>query len=501
MTDVRLLVRMAGEVCCKSSRTRRRFQRRLAANLEDALAADGVVVRVRDRWSRLFVVVAPARAADAPAASVDAQAVVARARRVFGVSSCSVVDAVVDADLDAIVATGRDLYRDAVRGRSYRIAARRAGRHPFKSRDVEVRLGAALNDCGAVDLESPDVTVWVEVRDGRAYLFRHRSEGPGGLPLGTQGRCACLMSGGFDSAVAAWLLLKRGAALDYVFCNLAGPAFEHSVVRVTRVLARRWSHGDRPRLHVVDFADLVGALKDSVTPRYWQVGLKRLMIRAAETVAREIGASAVATGESLGQVSSQTLANLGSVEAVANLPVLRPLVGFDKQEIVAVAERIGTSALSARVREYCGILEGKPVTAAKAAAVDREERALDLSLLERAVARRRVLSVRDLDDAALRRSYLWVDEVPPGARVIDCRPSAQDDGWRRAGAKRVPPDRFADCAASLDKESAYLLFCDRGAHSGRLAGLMQAVGFEAYALSGGTRKLRRIEGAPRADAR
>ena len=500
----RYIVRLAAEVASKSNRTRRRFQRRLAANLEDALRSAGVQAGVRDRWSRLFVTVsvvepvtentnvhaAEAESGDESVTESVTESVSA-ASRVFGISSFSRVDAEIGAELDEIVRVGHDLYRDAVRGRRYAVAARRTGRHPFSSRDICVDLGAALNPYGTVDLTTPEVTVSVEVRDRRAYLFSGRTEGPGGLPIGVQGRAVCLISGGFDSAVAAWLLLKRGVALDYVFCNLAGPAFERSVIQVTRVLADRWSYGDRPRMHIVDFSEPVAELQRHVTPRYWQVVLKRLMYRAAEEVAAEIGADAVVTGESLGQVSSQTLRNLRAIESVAGRPVLRPLVGFDKEEIIRIARRVGTAALSARVKEYCAILSGKPVTAAKTVAVDREEAPLDHGLASRAVAGRKVLALRDLADEDLRRDYLWIDELPDAARVIDCRPAQQDDGWRHPGSRRVLPDDFPKLVASLDKDARYVLFCDNGVQSGQFANLLQTVGYEAYALKDGTRALRR----------
>ena len=476
--EARFIVRLAAEVASKSNRTRRRFHKQLADNLKDALTSSDTGARVTDRWSRLFV-------------TVRGSGTMAAATRVFGISSFSEVDAVVPADLETIVRVGHESYREAVKGRRYAVAARRTGRQSFSSQDIRVELGAALNPYGTVDLTAPEVTVSVEVRDDRAYLFSGRTEGPGGLPLGVQSRAVCLISGGFDSAVAAWLLLKRGVALDYVFCNLAGPAFERSVVQVTKVLADHWSYGHRPRMHIVDFGDAVAELQSSVTPRYWQVVLKRLMYRAAEQVGSEVGADAVVTGESLGQVSSQTLRNLRAIEAVATLPVLRPLVGFDKEEIIRIAKRIGTAALSARVREYCAILEGKPVTAAKVIAVDREEAPLDMELVDRAVAERRVLDLRGLDETDLSRDYLWTDEVPQGASAIDCRPANQDDGWRLPGSRRVLPPDFPSLAESLDRTTRYVLFCDNGVQSAQLANLLQTVGYEAYALRGGTGAARR----------
>ncbi|HZD04947.1 MAG TPA: THUMP domain-containing protein, partial [Longimicrobiales bacterium] len=254
------MVRLAPEVTTKSRRTRRRFQRRLVANIEDALASGGFEHRVENRWNRIHV-----QASDREA--------VERVATVFGVSSLSPVEARVAAELDTIVETGAELYRERVEGKRYAVECRRHGTHPFTSRDVKVELGAALNPGATVDLDDPEITVEVEVRGEVAYLFHERVSGLGGLPLGVQGTAVCLLSGGFDSAAAAWLMLKRGIRLEYVFCNLAGAAYERSVAMVARILAEEWSHGDRPVLHVLDFTDTVEALRQSVTPRYWQVVL------------------------------------------------------------------------------------------------------------------------------------------------------------------------------------------------------------------------------------
>src|SRR5256885_1309736 len=258
-------------------RTRRRFQRRLTENLRDALRTAGCAAGVRGRWGRLFV-----EAGDASAAGVIAT--------VFGAASLSLVEARCPATLDEIVRVGEQVYAERVRGRTFAVRARRSGREAFRTRDVMVQLGAALDRYGDVNLDHPDVTVFVEARDGEALFFSDHVAGAGGLPLGAEGRAVCLFSGGFDSPVAAWLLLKRGVALDYVFCNLGGEAYERSVVSVAKILADRWSHGYRPVLHAIDFTRPLEELRRAVEPRYRQVVLKRLMYRAAQAVAPDLRA-------------------------------------------------------------------------------------------------------------------------------------------------------------------------------------------------------------------
>jgi tRNA uracil 4-sulfurtransferase len=476
------LVRVAAEVATKSRRTRKRFQQQLVRNLKEALTADGIAATVHDRWNRIFVETAD----PSPHA-------VARLATVFGVASISAADARGPASLNDIVRLGHELYAARVRGRRFAVRARVDGNPGFSAHDIEVELGAALNPHAEVDLEEPDVTVFVEVWDREAYFFCDRVKAQGGLPLGVQGKGVCLISGGFDSAVAAWLLLKRGVALDYVFCNLGGEAYERSVVGVAKVLADEWSWGDRPTLHVVDFAPLLAALKESVTPRYSQVVLKRLMYRVAEAVAGEVSARAIVTGESLGQVSSQTLDNLRAIDEVTALPVFRPLIGLDKQEIIQRAERIGTAVLSAHVREYCAITEGRPVTRARPEAARDEETRVDPdgAILAAAVAGRKRIDLRALASADLVQPYLFATEIADGVRVVDCRDASQFAAWHYPGATWREAGDLASQFKDLDKTGRYVLYCAHGIHSAVVAELMQGAGYEAYSFKGGVRELKR----------
>ncbi len=475
---VLFLVRIAAEIATKSRRTRRRFQQRLAHNLRDAVQSSGSKAKIDSRWSRILI-----EASDRSA--------IKRTASVFGVSSLSEVEARFPADLDEIVRVGETLYADRVRDRKFAVRARRVGDCGFSGQDIRVQLGAALNKYATVDLDHPDVTVSVEVRDGEAFLYSGRVRGPGGLPLGVEGKAVSLISGGFDSAVAAWLMLKRGISLDYVFCNLSGEAYERSVVSVAKVLADEWSYGEQPRIHVLDFVRAVDELKRAVEPRYWQVVLKRLMYRAAEAVAQEIGGEAIITGESVGQVSSQTLGNLRAIDEVAALPVFRPLIGLDKTEIIRRAEEIGTAVLSARIREYCAILPHRPVTHAKPSAARDEESRMDLSLIGQAVSERKVLNLRALKAVDLVQPYLFTIEISGNAAVLDCRDTHHYRAWHYPGADRWDLPELAARFRDLDKTRTYVLYCNFGVQSAHVAELMQRDGYEAYSFKGGLRELMR----------
>lgn len=480
-----VLLRLSGELSTKARPTRRAFLVRLARNVKDALASEGIPGALVRRHDRIVVETSDPRAPELLA-------------RVFGVQSVSRAERHPVASLDEVVQVGEAAFRDAVRGRRFAVRARTVGdsAFPFRGRDVEVALGEKLRgESAGVDLDHPEFTARIELYKGAAYTFREAIPGAGGLPLGTGDRAVALVSGGFDSAVAAWQLQRRGVWLDHVFANLGGLTHRLGTLRVMELLAKRWSYGARPRLHVVDFAAVSLDLQRSTEKRYWQVLLKRLMLRAAEAVARETHALAIVTGEAVGQVSSQTLANLATISEATRLPILRPLVGMNKDEIVASAHRIGTGPLSAVVDEYCALVPSRPATQARLEAVLAEEAKLDPSLLEAALARREVLELRSLEPLASGLAELELSEVPEGAVVIDLRTRAEYKSWHWPGALQLDFAQALEAYPGFAKEQSYVLYCEYGLKSAHLAELMRRLDLSAFHVRGGTATLRKLASA------
>jgi thiamine biosynthesis protein ThiI len=270
---------------------------------------------------------------------------------------------------------------------------------------------------------------------------------------------------------------------------------------VARVLAETWEFGHRPTLHVLDFSHVPEALRHAVRGSFAQLVLKRLMYRAGAAIARNTGAQALVTGESIGQVSSQTLASLQAIEEAAEgLPVFRPLLGFDKQDIVTEAKRIGTAPLSERVREFCALDYGPPVVAARPDRAAREEARLDDTVLARALDSRKAIDVLAVTPGALRMPYLFTESIPEDAVVVDCRPEALYRAWHVPGAVRMDPEELKRNVRALDKRKTYILYCSYGTQTPLLAEILQQFGYEAYAFRGGIAAVQRhVEGTAGAD--
>jgi len=293
-------------------------------------------------------------------------------------------------DIEAIAASiVRDLGdRDTP---SFRVSARRADkRFPLKSPEIEREVGGRIKLAKGwkVDLSSPALTIFVEVLGSGAFYSFGKDPGPGGLPTGVSGRVTCLMSGGIDSPVAAWRMMKRGCPVDLVHFH-SHPFVTRASQEKAREIAElltRWQL--QTRLYLVAFGQLQREIVLAV-PRALRVVLyRRFMIRIADRIARRRGAGALVTGEVIGQVASQTLENMSVISAATSLPILRPLVGMDKEEIVAQAGRIGTYPISIIPDQDCCQLftPRHPATKARIEDVEAAERLLPVDeMVARAV--------------------------------------------------------------------------------------------------------------------
>ncbi|MGH2707450.1 MAG: tRNA uracil 4-sulfurtransferase ThiI, partial [Actinomycetota bacterium] len=288
----------------------------------------------------------------------DLEAILSRLIQVFGLSS--VAPAIeVEAGMDRMTAAALRL-AEADSFESFRVRARKGhSSFPESSHRVNEVVGQAIKDASGarVDLDHAGWTCHIELVGRRAFLYSRRVEGPGGLPLGASGKVLALLSGGIDSPVAAWELAKRGASVDFVHFHGQPFSDPSSVRQATRLAERLIPWLLRSGLWLVPFGDIQAEIVTSAPQELRVVLYRRFMMRIAQALAMRGGAEALVTGESLGQVASQTLPNLAAIDAVVDrLPVLRPLIGRDKIEIEALARRIGTYEISIDPHQDCCVL-------------------------------------------------------------------------------------------------------------------------------------------------
>jgi thiamine biosynthesis protein ThiI len=318
-----------------------------------------------------------------------------RLERVFGLVSLS-AGAEAAPDLASITDTAVREARLAIAqrpelGKSFKVETRRANKNfPVRSHDIDCHVGGAVIDALGlpVDVHRPSLRIGIEVHSSTVYVFAEMRSAPGGLPVGVSGRGLLLLSGGIDSPVAGWLAAKRGLALEALTFHsppFTGERAKDKVVSLLRILAR-WQVATT--LHVAHFTDTQQRLREAGPAELAVVLYRRMMIRVADLLCDRTRCTAIVTGENLGQVASQTLPNMATIEHVARHLVLRPLLTYDKMETTALARRIGTYDTSALPFEDCCSLfvPAHPATAAKLAEVEAAEAKLDVAQEAAAIA-------------------------------------------------------------------------------------------------------------------
>jgi len=371
--------------------------------------------------------------------------------------------------LDAIKAKVAEVVADTIKGKSFVVRAKRTGTHPFNSSEMERVVGGytlAHTDAKKVDLHTPDVTIRIELINNQLNIITAKHDGLSGFPIGTQGDILSLMSGGFDSTVASFLTMKRGIKTHFIFFNLGGIAHEIGVKQVAWYLWSKYGASHRVKFVSVPFEDVVAEIFRSTGETYMGVTLKRLMLMAAEKIADEMEIDALLTGESVAQVSSQTLRNLALIDQVTNKLVLRPLATMNKPDIIRIANDIGTRRFAESMPEYCGVISKNPITHGSFKRMAKEAQRFNYDVLNKAVTNAEHIYVDEIVENITEHAPVEIVTILDKEKhaVIDIRP---EEACIETVCEtlKIPFYQLKTAFKKLPKDKEYLLYCDKGVMS------------------------------------
>jgi tRNA uracil 4-sulfurtransferase len=462
---MQFVVKYFSEIVMKSKPVRRQFVRQLEENLRAVLREIDPAIVLRRSWDKLRVETAVS----------DEHALAQLVHRMCNTPGVTLVLEVQEhplGELDEIVEQVLPVYASRLAGATFAVRCRRSGQHSFSSLDVERQVGGALlarTEAAGVKLKHPDVTVELEISGKSLFVVAERHRGLGGYPAGSLDPVLSLMSGGFDSPVASYLTMKRGMRTHYVFFQLGGQDQELAVKEVALHLWQQYGGKQRVLFITVPFEEVVAELLNKVQDSYMGVVLKRMMLRVADRVAEDLQIDALVTGECVAQVSSQTLRNLSVIDRVTERLVLRPLVATDKEEIMQIAQQIGTAVYAENMPEYCGVISVGPTTRAKLDRVEAQEQFFDMAILDRAFDGRRQTRIDQLEEEDLQRVDVEVLSVPLAhGTIIDIRHPDEEEAAPlklHVPVVKIPFYELHSRAGELDSGNTYMLYCGRGVMS------------------------------------
>lgn len=349
-----LIIARYGELALKSDKVRRRFENRLLNNIKASIDAE-----VKIRQARIYI------------NPVDFEDTLEKLGRIFGIVSYSPAISTKSTfeDIEKTVSDYTDYLVDEGlldENTKFAISCRRVGNHDFSSQEMAAFAGAVVvRKVGSpVDLSNPELTIFLEVRDGDAYVFHEKIPGPGGLPLGTQGKVVALVSSGIDSPVATYLMMKRGCQVIALYCDNDPYTSPEALKNFEDLIDQLnlYASGAPIKKRVVKYGEYLSTCKSDAPERMTCVLCKSGMYKLAGKLAKKLHAEAVIDGSSLGQVASQTLPNILATREDLDVPVLSPLIGLDKLEITRIAEKIGTFEISKRDDGGCKAVPRYPET-------------------------------------------------------------------------------------------------------------------------------------------
>jgi thiamine biosynthesis protein ThiI len=386
-----VIVRFSGELWLKKVWTRKYYEKRLATNIKQTLKHYHIeYIELVRRHSRFYLKTSSA---------LEASNILTR---VFGISSVS-PGIETSSEFDNVIQKSVQLAEILLKkGNSFAVRCKRVGNQDYSSADVQKILGQKILDTFGkelnlrVDLSNPDVLLGVEIRDNQTFVYSHIIDAVGGMPLGVQSRLVGLFSGGIDSAVGMWLVMKRGCPIVPVYFDNNPFTDDTTTLRALKVakVLFDWAVGFPRKVYIVHHGENMKHIR-TTNKKYSCLLCKRMMYRVAERLAGQLHAEGIVTGEAIGEQASQTITNLRVLDAAAkDYPIHRPLLGFDKEEIEAIGRRIGTYEFSNSKAGACTAVPYQPSTKAKMVEVLKAEEKLDIeAMIEQSLKSIKIIEV------------------------------------------------------------------------------------------------------------
>ena len=473
---MKFIIKLFPEIVMKSSSVRKRFIQVLSNNIRAILKAQDKTIAVVRHWDFIEV-----RSKDVTKYTW----ILDNLQRISGIHHILEVQESTFVDMHDIFKQTKTVVADKLPNKSFCVRVKRRGEHDFNSMELASYVGGGLNQYVAtakVQLKNPDIVVNIEIEDDKMMLVKARYEGMGGFPMSTQEDVLSLISGGFDSAVASFALMRRGSRVHYLFFNLGGAAHEIGVQKMAYHLWQRHSISHKVKFISVDFSAVVGEILTKVDDGYMGVVLKRMMMRAGSHIAKKLKINALITGEALGQVASQTLTNLAMIDKASETLVLRPLIGYDKQTIIASAEQIGVADIAKSMPEFCGVISKSPTVKAVEDKLIATETHFDFDILDKAVNSASFIDIRELKSGKNVCDIEITTQITTNDIVLDIRTVDETEvsplKLANSQIMTMPFYQLGSRFGTLDQGKTYLLYCHRGVMSRLQAASLKDKGFD-----------------------
>ena len=464
---MKFIIKLQSEIIMKSRPVRQRFTKILESSIKNVLKRIDEEVTTRQHWDKIEVNTKN----NSPENRI---ALIEALKCIPGIPFFLEVQQMPFTDVHDIFEKTLAVHAKTIENKTFSVRVKRTGKHDFSSLAVEQYVGGGLNqnvESAKVKLKKPEVTIQLEIKDQDLFIITERHVALGGFPIATQEDVLSLMSGGFDSGVSSYQMIKKGARTHYCFFNLGGAAHEVGVKQVSYYLWNKYGASHRVKFFAVDFEPVVAEILENVESGQMGVILKRMMMRAAAKIAENQGIQALVTGEALGQVSSQTLTNLNVIDRVTETLILRPLTAYDKQDIIDIARKIGTEDFAKTIPEYCGVISKKPTVKAILSKIEKEESNFNFDILDKVVEETRILDIRDIgsESEAEIHAVDTVESFDENSVVVDIRsPEEEDENPLEIDGVdiiHIPFYKLSTQFGDLDKSKEYLLYCDHGVMS------------------------------------